>query len=1188
VPPGDFVAAASPEGELALKQFRVPPGFKVELFAAEPMLANPVAFDIDHGGRTYVVETFRHSPVGPAYRFYDGAFDVRSHMDWLEDDLAGRTVADRVAMYRRHLSGDEFNKLSRYSERVRLIEDTNRDGRADRAVVFADGFNDPADGIAAGVLARGTNVYFACIPNLWLLGDADKDGKAEVKRSLSSGYGVHIAFLGHDLHGLALGPDGRLYFSVGDRGLNVTNREGRVLFYPDEGTVLRCEPDGANLEVYHRGLRNPQELVFDELGNLFTADNNSDGGDRARWVHLVEGGDSGWRLGYQHLTAPPRRGPWNGEQLWRPQHDGQPSWIIPPLANLGYGPSGLAYHPGTGLNDRYRGHFFLCDFRGGSSSGIHTFSLKPKGASFELATYEPFIWECLPTDVTIGPDGALYFSDWVEGWNKTGKGRLYRVQDPAASGTKEMLETKRLLAEGMSARSVSQLGQLLAHADMRVRLEAQFELVERAMPKIGAPGVTVRYDNGPKNMLRDTAMRSKNRLARLHGIWGVGQLARRGRMFGVPAAYMEFLPLLQDRDPEIRARAAELLGERKLENAYSQLARLVEDASPRVRYFATMSLAKLYGPENGVQRGYAPTRSEGLRQMVTKRGWSGPVMDPEVVFSLLRRNTNRDPYIAHAARIALANFASETNLAVVNPALRPGVVLSMASRDRSSQVRMAALLAYRRLGDTAVDRFLEDDDPLLVLEAARAINDAPIDGSLASLAGLLSEPELVTRFAALDSSVAERRRKATSGVEAALSSVATETGSWTFSEQLFYRVINANFRLGQSLHASALARFAADTAVSTSLRVEALSALADWAQPSNLDRVMGLHRPLSSRPASVAIEALSPVISGLLDRASDPVRLAALAAIERLRITEAAPAVLRIVESGYRANSSPGLGAAGNSVSAEASVASVALRTLSALGSPSLADAIQLALKSEDPSLRASAGSLQAKLDPSAVLPQLAAVLDNGTTRERQQAFTTLATLNDSGADTLLARWLDRLLEGQAPKELHFDILNAGGARQASAVLQKIRQFEATRPKDNLANYRECLYGGSLEAGRKLFFEREDIGCAKCHTIDGTGGQAGPVLTGIGTRKDREYIAESIMHPNAQIAVGWENVLLTMTNDTSYAGLLTKETSDALEINSPEDGNLLFRNPRLNHDCELFPQCLRSFVKSSQRRTCEI
>src|SRR5438093_1424310 len=169
-----FVVPGSNEAELALKKFQVQPGLKVELWAAEPLLANPVAFNFDEKGRAYVCETFR---LGA------GVDDIRHIMDWLDEELASRTVDDRLAEMKRHL-GERFPRYTENSERIRLIEDRDGDGKADHSTVFADGFNTPLDGIGAGVLARHGTVWYANIPNLWLLRDTNGDGVADFRQSL--------------------------------------------------------------------------------------------------------------------------------------------------------------------------------------------------------------------------------------------------------------------------------------------------------------------------------------------------------------------------------------------------------------------------------------------------------------------------------------------------------------------------------------------------------------------------------------------------------------------------------------------------------------------------------------------------------------------------------------------------------------------------------------------------------------------------------------------------------------------------------------------------------------------------------------------------------------------------------------------------------------------------------------------
>ena len=124
------------------------------------------------------------------------------------------------------------------------------------------------------------------------------------------------------------------------------------------------------------------------------------------------------------------------------------------------GPSGLTYYPGVGLSDRYAGHFFLCDFRGTpNNSGVRSFAVKPKGAGFEVVDSHEFVWSILATDADFAPDGRFVISDWVNGWNGEGKGRLYAFADPEHA--KAGAESAKLLvqldspAPGIAARKRS-------------------------------------------------------------------------------------------------------------------------------------------------------------------------------------------------------------------------------------------------------------------------------------------------------------------------------------------------------------------------------------------------------------------------------------------------------------------------------------------------------------------------------------------------------------------------------------------------------------------------------------------------------------------------------------------------------------------------------------------------------------
>lgn len=681
------VFEASDEGKNAIARFRLPAGAKMQLLAAEPMLANPVAFCFDEKGRAYVVETFRH---------HKGVTDIRGHMDWLEDDLASRTVADRVAMYKKHLKED-FPTYNVEQERVRLLEDTDGDGVYDKATVFAEGFKEPEDGLGAGVLAYKGSVYFTCLPKLWLLKDTNGDGKSDIRTALADGFGIHVGFLGHDLHGLKIGPDGRLYFSIGDRGINVKTKEGKTLNLPDTGSVLRCELDGSNLEVFAYGLRNPQELAFDEFGNLFTHDNNSDSGDKARVTYLTEGSDQGWRIGYQFFDD---RGPWNNEKMWHPPHEAQPAYIVPPIDNLGNGPSGIVYNPGLGLGGREKGKFFVADFKGSNAlSGVRTFKLEPKGAGYRMSGTEDYVWGMCVTDVDFSADGGLVMSDWVDGWAQPGKGRLYKLTFPEMADRADLKETARLIGEDLSKKSVADLVSLINHADMRVRQEAQFALVGK-----GAEG---------RAALVAAAHGGASLLARLHGIWGVGMIARKDA-----TAIAQLRDLLKDTDPEIRAQAAETLGDLNDQDTAvaTHLIALLKDNSARVRFLSAQALGQI-----GVKGA-----AVALRDAVAEAD-------------------DKDPWLRHAYALALSR--------INDPSVLAGMLV-----DASPAVRRTAAVALRRTGGADIAKLLNDKDLNIALEAARAINDQPINSAMPALAALdlnqaVRDPALLRRVIAANTRV---------------------------------------------------------------------------------------------------------------------------------------------------------------------------------------------------------------------------------------------------------------------------------------------------------------------------------------------------------------------------------------------------------------------------------------------------
>ena len=147
------------------------------------------------------------------------------------------------------------------------------------------------------------------------------------------------------------------------------------------------------------------------------------------------------------------------------------------------------------------------------------------------------------------------------------------------------------------------------------------------------------------------------------------------------------------------------------------------------------------------------------------------------------------------------------------------------------------------------------------------------------------------------------------------------------------------------------------------------------------------------------------------------------------------------------------------------------------------------------------------------------------------------------------------MLAKQVPPELHVDLVDAAAKRARPPFQERIRKFENSRPPDDdLRAYRECLTGGDAEEGKKIIVEKAEVYCIRCHKAGGDGGEVGPDLKGIASRRTREYILESIVYPNKHFAEGYESLVVTLKNGTTYAGTVKSESASELELNSPEDG----------------------------------
>lgn len=666
-------------------------GLTLKLWGVDSLVADPVSVDIDDDGTLYYTRTNRQK---------NSEFEIRGHQDWEIPSIKMQSVEDRRAFIRSVFAPENSEKnkwlpdlnadgshdwkdLTVEREIVYSIKDTDSDGLADRSQVVTDDFHDEVTDAAGGILKHGDDLYVGIAPDLWKIKDNDGDGKADEKKSLSHGYGAHVGFTGHGMSGIEVGPEGKIYWQIGDIGFNGTGPDGKKWEYPNCGVIVRANPDGSDFEVFAYGNRNTHEFVFDEYGNLISVDNDGDHpGESERLVYVVNGADIGWRINWQFGKY---RDPdnntykvWMDEKLYVPRFEGQAAYILPPIANYINGPTGMLYNPGTALGPEWKNTFFIGEFVGNpAQSGIHAFKLEKKGASFIMSETKKILGGVLATGIDFGPDGALYLADWIDGWGTKNHGRIWKL-DGSGANSPERKDVARLLPEDFSKHDDTKLGELLKHADKRIRQKAQFELALR--------------DDDGYEVFKNTITKKENQLARIHSIWGISQLAQKD------ISRMDILiPLLKDGDEEIRAQAARWIGELRYKKAATSLIPVLADTNARVKFFAAEALGRI-------------AYHDAFNPLV----------------KLLEENNDEDTYLRHAASIALARIGNAEALATLS--IHP-----------SDAVRMGAVIALRRLSHEGVQKFLTDKNEYIVTEAARAINDdLSIQKALPALGNILT------------------------------------------------------------------------------------------------------------------------------------------------------------------------------------------------------------------------------------------------------------------------------------------------------------------------------------------------------------------------------------------------------------------------------------------------------------------
>jgi len=413
--PAEDVAAQIKDDHEALKTLKVPEGFEIRLFAGGDICHNPAAIDVDVYGRVWVCE-------GKNYRSTFAKAPTPKDPD---------------------------------GDRIKVFEDTDGDGKADKVTVFTDKI--PV--VPMTVCVAGDQCHIGVSPEWWRFDGAGdrKNPVGKNKTVLLNGFrkggGKAPNWVDHDhaLHGITLGPDGRFYFTVGDVGMTVTDNSG-VRHNPNGAVMGRVDLDGKNMRILADNLRNPYELAVDSFGRVFCSDNDDDGNAQVRICYIIDGGDYGYRHNPK-LAKSPTKHHWNEDV---------PGVTPKILRTFAGSPCGILAYEGKLLPERFQGALIHCD--NGAPQAVRAYLTKQSGAGY-TAEIENLVTSTdkwfRPADVAQAPDGSLYIADWYDSavgghsFRERELGRIYHLTmkgapPPARTAAPDLTTVPGLLSSLMS------------------------------------------------------------------------------------------------------------------------------------------------------------------------------------------------------------------------------------------------------------------------------------------------------------------------------------------------------------------------------------------------------------------------------------------------------------------------------------------------------------------------------------------------------------------------------------------------------------------------------------------------------------------------------------------------------------------------------------------------------------------